>query len=143
MSFDIGTLRRLKTRCLSRSASRVKPRIPSLRFAASVTISDTVAICNVPGSSLTESRISFDYLSQPEIGVASTKAFTSQLIALSWLALALKRIHRPDMQAEIELVKGLQALPKQVDDLLTGQVGAIEEMAEAWNRWRFIPRPRT
>ena len=92
-----------------------------------------LAICNVPGSSLTrESDLVLMTQAGPEIGVASTKAFTSQLIALSWLALALKRIHRPDMQAEIELVKGLQALPKQVDDLLTSQVGAIEKMAEAF-----------
>ena len=92
-----------------------------------------LAICNVPGSSLTrESDLVLMTHAGPEIGVASTKAFTSQLIALSWLALALKRIHRPDMQAEIELVKGLQALPKQVDDLLTSQVGAIEKMAESF-----------
>ena len=92
-----------------------------------------LAICNVPGSSLTrESDLVLMTHAGPEIGVASTKAFTSQLIALSWLALALKRIHRPDMQAEIELVKGLQALPKQVDDLLTSQVGAIENMAESF-----------
>ena len=92
-----------------------------------------LAICNVPGSSLTrESDLVLMTQAGPEIGVASTKAFTSQLIALSWLALALKRIHRPDMQAEIELVKGLQALPKQVDDLLTSQVGAIEKMAESF-----------
>ena len=92
-----------------------------------------LAICNVPGSSLTrESDLVLMTQAGPEIGVASTKAFTSQLIALSWLALALKGIHRPDMQAEIELVKGLQALPKQVDDLLTSQVGAIEKMAESF-----------
>lgn len=92
-----------------------------------------LAICNVPGSSLTrESDLVLMTQAGPEIGVASTKAFTSQLIALSWLALALKRIHRPDMQAEIELVKGLQALPKQVDELLTSQVGAIEKMAESF-----------
>ena len=92
-----------------------------------------LAICNVPGSSLTrESDLVLMTQAGPEIGVASTKAFTSQLSALSWLALALKRIHRPDMQAEIELVKGLQALPKQVDELLTSQVGAIEKMAESF-----------
>ncbi|QGG79126.1 glutamine--fructose-6-phosphate transaminase (isomerizing) [Litorivicinus lipolyticus] len=92
-----------------------------------------LAVCNVPGSSLTrESDLVLMTQAGPEIGVASTKAFTTQLIALSWLALTLKRIHRPDAAAEAELVAGLRALPKQVDDLISGYSGQIEKMAEAF-----------
>ncbi len=92
-----------------------------------------LAVCNVPGSSLTrESDLVLMTQAGPEIGVASTKAFTTQLIALSWLALTLKRIHRPDAAAEAELVNGLRALPAQVDELIKGYAGAIEKMAEAF-----------
>lgn len=92
-----------------------------------------LAVCNVPGSSLTrESDLVLMTHAGPEIGVASTKAFTTQLVALSWLALTLKRIHRPDAAEEAELVGGLRALPKQLDELIKGYSGAIEKMAEAF-----------
>ena len=92
-----------------------------------------LAVCNVPGSSLTrESDLVLMTHAGPEIGVASTKAFTTQLIALSWLALTLKRIHQPDAKMEAELVTGLRALPKQLDDLITAHASDIEKMAEAF-----------
>lgn len=62
----------------------------ALEYAVSLGMSDTLSICNVPESALTRmSRLRFLTRAGPEIGVASTKAFTTQLIALRLLALAL------------------------------------------------------
>lgn len=92
-----------------------------------------LAVCNVPGSSLTrESELVLMTQAGPEIGVASTKAFTTQLIALSWLALTLKRIHRPDAQVEAQLAQELRQLPSQIETILAGFVEPIEQMAEAF-----------
>ena len=60
----------------------------------------TLAICNVPESSLTrEADLKLMTHAGPEIGVASTKAFTTQLAALMLLVLALGRRHRLDAEA--------------------------------------------
>ena len=92
-----------------------------------------LAVCNVPGSSLTrESELVLMTQAGPEIGVASTKAFTTQLVALSWLALTLMRIHRPDPAAEARLVQELKQLPAQIEHVLAAFVEPIEQMAEAF-----------
>ena len=92
-----------------------------------------LAVCNVPGSSLTrESELVLMTQAGPEIGVASTKAFTTQLVALSWLALTLMRIHRPDPEAEARLVQELKQLPAQIEHVLAAFVEPIEQMAEAF-----------
>ena len=92
-----------------------------------------LAVCNVPGSSLTrESELVLMTQAGPEIGVASTKAFTTQLVALSWLALTLMRIHRPDAAAEARLVQELKQLPAQIEHVLAAFVEPIEQMAEAF-----------
>ena len=92
-----------------------------------------LAVCNVPGSSLTrESELVLMTQAGPEIGVASTKAFTTQLVALSWLALTLMRIHRPDAATEARLVQELKQLPAQIEHVLAAFVEPIEQMAEAF-----------
>ena len=73
----------------------------------------TLAVCNVPTSSqVRESDIVFLTEAGPEIGVASTKAFTTQLVVLMMLALLLARRHRPDPARERELVAALRELPE-------------------------------
>lgn len=89
----------------------------------------TLAICNVPGSSLVrESELSLMTNAGPEIGVASTKAFTSQLVALMLTIIALGRRHGLTTEREAELVTALQQLPSLLEQLLELD-GAIEQMS--------------
>ena len=72
-----------------------------------------LAICNVANSSLVrESDISLMTLAGPEIGVASTKAFTTQLVALQLLSLSLAKHNGLDPETEKELVENLHQLPQ-------------------------------
>ncbi|OOV87348.1 glutamine--fructose-6-phosphate transaminase (isomerizing) [Oceanospirillum linum] len=72
----------------------------------------SLAICNVPGSSLVrESDLCLMTNAGPEIGVASTKAFTTQLVALLMLSIALARRHGLTEAKEAELVQALHQLP--------------------------------
>ncbi|SEG84699.1 glutamine--fructose-6-phosphate transaminase (isomerizing) [Marinobacterium lutimaris] len=79
----------------------------------------TLAICNVPGSSLVrESDLSLMTNAGPEIGVASTKAFTSQLVALMLTTLALGRRTGLSAKREQEILAELQQLPELLEKLL-------------------------
>lgn len=91
-----------------------------------------VSICNVANSSLVrESDISLMTMAGPEIGVASTKAFTTQLVALQLFTLALGRHKGLDPAIEKELVQNLHQL-----SALCGQVlaldGLIEKVSESF-----------
>ncbi|MFT5720869.1 MAG: glucosamine--fructose-6-phosphate aminotransferase (isomerizing) [Motiliproteus sp.] len=78
-----------------------------------------LAICNVPGSSLVrESDLVLMTMAGPEIGVASTKAFTSQLVALLLTTLVLGRRHGLAVETEHELVAALKQLPAQLEQVL-------------------------
>lgn len=81
----------------------------------------TLSICNVPESSLTrESDLTFLTHAGPEIGVASTKAFTTQLVALSLLVTALgKVLHLMSETQERKIIHGLQKLPGLLQKALT------------------------
>jgi glucosamine--fructose-6-phosphate aminotransferase (isomerizing) len=90
-----------------------------------------LAICNVVGSSLTRECDGVLYThAGPEIGVASTKAFTTQLIALHLLAIHLGRVRGaiPDEQG-LELVEELISLPGLVQQALESepQIRAVAE----------------
>ncbi|MFA7540955.1 MAG: glutamine--fructose-6-phosphate transaminase (isomerizing) [Lysobacterales bacterium] len=77
------------------------------------------AVCNVPESSLVrESDLVLMTRAGPEIGVASTKAFTTQLTALALLVLELARVNGLDPQRYAELVNDLASLPRVVADVL-------------------------
>jgi glucosamine--fructose-6-phosphate aminotransferase (isomerizing) len=79
----------------------------------------SVAICNVPESSLVrEADLTLMTRAGPEIGVASTKAFTTQLVALLLLVTVIGRRHRLDAAREAAIVEQLQALPRQVEEVL-------------------------
>ncbi len=90
----------------------------------------TLTICNVPESSLTrESDFSLMTIAGPEIGVASTKAFTTQLVALQLLLGQLLQAKQADDKLIIELISGLKQLPVIVEQVLEHDK-AIEKMAE-------------
>jgi len=89
-----------------------------------------LTLCNVPGSSLVrESDLALMTMAGPEIGVASTKAFTSQLVALLLTTLVLGRRHGLDPLLESELVGHLKALPALLQQVLALDP-AIAELAE-------------
>ena len=91
-----------------------------------------MTICNVPESSLMrESDVALMTRAGPEIGVASTKAFTTQLTALRLLTLALARRRGMRREQESALVSELHALPRQVEVVLELS-DAIRAMAEAF-----------
>ncbi|MEX0679122.1 MAG: glutamine--fructose-6-phosphate transaminase (isomerizing) [Pirellulales bacterium] len=75
----------------------------------------TLAICNVVGSSIAQAADGGIYLhAGPEIGVASTKAFTSQCVILAMLALYFGRLRNLSFDAGMRIIERLQALPGQV-----------------------------
>lgn len=72
----------------------------------------SITICNVPNSSLVrESDLALMTHAGPEIGVASTKAFTTQLVALQIFAISLARYHGLPAEREQQLVEALHQLP--------------------------------
>jgi glucosamine--fructose-6-phosphate aminotransferase (isomerizing) len=97
----------------------------------------TLAICNVQGSMLTREAAGTIYThAGPEIGVASTKAFTSQLAALTLLALKLGQARgKIDEPQVLEFVKQLYHIPAQMERYLADE-SEIEELAHAFQHHR-------
>ena len=91
---------------------------------------DTLCICNSAESSITrESNLTFLTHAGPEIGVASTKAFTTQLVALALLTCCIGvRKKTIDKQKEKAIVQGLKRLPGLINETLL-QEGQIKELA--------------
>jgi glucosamine--fructose-6-phosphate aminotransferase (isomerizing) len=95
----------------------------------------SLAICNVPESSIVrESDLVLMTHAGNEIGVASTKAFTTQLAALMLLVLIIGRRHGITTTRERALVSQLQSLPSQIEHVLSMDK-AIAEVAE-----RFVDK---
>jgi glutamine---fructose-6-phosphate transaminase (isomerizing) len=93
--------------------------LAALRLAKQSGYLSTLAICNVPESSLVrESELVMLTRAGPEIGVASTKAFTTQLTALGMLVVALAKHHGADVDRERTLVTRLIELPALVEKTL-------------------------
>ncbi len=106
--------------------------LAALRGARQMGYLGSLCICNVPESSLVrESDVALMTRAGPEIGVASTKAFTTQLVALRLLTLALARRRGMTAARERELVEELHALPRQVEVVLELS-DAIHAMAEGF-----------
>ncbi|MBM81243.1 MAG: glutamine--fructose-6-phosphate transaminase (isomerizing) [Planctomycetaceae bacterium] len=79
----------------------------------------TLAICNVVGSTIAREADGGIYLhAGPEIGVASTKAFTSQVMVLTLLALYLGRMRHLSYQAGQRMIDKLQQIPQQIEKAL-------------------------
>ena len=105
--------------------------LAALRLAKEKGYMAAMTICNVAGSSLVrESDFAFMTRAGVEIGVASTKAFTTQLSALLMLVTALgKQQGRIDKAREKEIVEALHALPNQIKQALSFEK-EIEALAE-------------
>jgi glucosamine--fructose-6-phosphate aminotransferase (isomerizing) len=93
--------------------------LAALRKAKEKGLLASMTVCNVPGSSLVrESDLSLMTNAGPEIGVASTKAFTTQLTALLLLTVALAKRNGLSEAAEAELVSAMHQLPSLVQKAL-------------------------
>jgi glutamine---fructose-6-phosphate transaminase (isomerizing) len=93
--------------------------LAALRLAKQQGYLSTLSICNVPESSLVrESELVMLTRAGPEIGVASTKAFTTQLAALGMLVIALGKHHGIDAVREGQLVQRLTEIPRLVEETL-------------------------
>jgi glucosamine--fructose-6-phosphate aminotransferase (isomerizing) len=105
--------------------------IAALQHAQRLGHERTLAICNVPESSLIRNaQLKFLTRAGPEIGVASTKAFTCQLAALLVLAIALRKVKSSiTPEAEAELLCALQRLPAALSAALR-----MEPEMAAWAR---------
>ncbi len=93
--------------------------------------SKTVAICNVVGAMVAREAHGAIYThAGPEIGVASTKAFTSQLTALFLLALKLGQLRgRLDQAQSVELIEELGRIPTKIEEVLRTRSPQCEELA--------------
>ncbi|TQV88620.1 glutamine--fructose-6-phosphate transaminase (isomerizing) [Aliikangiella coralliicola] len=105
--------------------------LAALRIAKEQGFMASLAICNVPGSSLVrESDMAFMTRAGAEIGVASTKAFTTQLTGLLMLATAMSQTRQTMTEAEIaSIVEQLRQLPAEINEALTMDQ-LIEQVAE-------------
>ena len=89
------------------------------RIAEAAGFDHTLTVCNVPNSSqVREAELAFMTEAGPEICVASTKAFTTQLAVLMMLAILLGRRAGLDADKEAELVQALKGLPDVIDEAL-------------------------
>ncbi len=104
--------------------------LAALRHAKSLGHKHTLAICNVASSAMVrETEWNFLTKAGAEIGVASTKAFTTKLLALYLLAVSLaKRAGRISAEKENELLRELRHLPKALHAVL-----ALEPQIIAWS----------
>ncbi len=104
--------------------------LAALRLAKGAGYLSQLAICNVPESSLVrESELVMLTRAGPEIGVASTKAFTTQLAALDMLVIALAKFHSADAERERGLVQRLLGIPSLIESTLALD-GTIRKLAE-------------
>ena len=91
-----------------------------------------LAICNVVGSTIAREADGGIYLhAGPEIGVASTKAFTSQVTVLALLALLMGRIRMLSLNRGRQILQALEAVPKQIEEVLKLN-DAIKRLAQKY-----------
>jgi glutamine---fructose-6-phosphate transaminase (isomerizing) len=105
--------------------------LAALKHAKLLGMTRTLAICNVPESAIVrEASLRFITRAGPEIGVASTKAFTTQLAALALLTLTLARMAgRLSEEVEARHLAGLRHLPVAVQKVLE-----LEPQIEQWSQ---------
>ncbi len=102
-----------------------------------------MGIVNVVGSTIARETDAGIYLhAGPEIGVASTKAFTAQIATLTMLAMYLGRRKFMSQSQTQELIEGLLAIPEQMERVLTqsAQVKTIAETFCERENWLFLGR---
>ena len=104
--------------------------LAALRLAKELGYMSSLTICNVQGSSLVrESDLAFMTRAGAEIGVASTKAFTTQLTAFLMLTLALGKENGMTDADSKAIVSALHSLPAKLEETLA-ITGGIEDLAE-------------
>jgi glucosamine--fructose-6-phosphate aminotransferase (isomerizing) len=104
--------------------------LAALRLAKEAGYLGSLTICNVAGSSLVrESDLAFMTRAGAEIGVASTKAFTTQLVGLAMLTLAVGKYNGLTPEQQRELTAALRSLPAKLEETLT-LAPQIEALAE-------------
>ncbi len=95
-----------------------------------------LGICNVVGSSIARESDGGIYIhSGPEIAVASTKAFSSQITVFYLFALLLGRMRHLSYEAGLELAHELQAIPARLEQILAQQNG-IKELAAKYAHYK-------
>ncbi|GAA5130935.1 glutamine--fructose-6-phosphate transaminase (isomerizing) [Thalassotalea piscium] len=104
--------------------------LAALRLAKDLGYRASLTICNVQGSSLVrESDLAFMTKAGVEIGVASTKAFTTQLVGLLMMTLAIGQHHGMTEQMQQDIAQSLMMLPNKLDEVLA-LADSIEDLAE-------------
>ena len=100
--------------------------------------SKTIAICNVVGAMVAREAHGAIYThAGPEIGVASTKAFTSQLTALFLMALKLGQLRgHLDKKQSIALIEELSRIPSKIEEVLRGRSAQCEQLAKEFSTVR-------
>jgi glucosamine--fructose-6-phosphate aminotransferase (isomerizing) len=117
--------------------------LAALHEAKRLGFGHSLAICNVPESSLVrESELVLMTRAGPEVGVASTKAFTTQLVALMLLVIGLGRRQGLSEAQEAKIINELEALPAKIDRVLQldAQISHIAEQFADKNHALFLGR---
>lgn len=117
--------------------------LAALRLAKELGYLGSLAICNVAGSSLVrESDLAFMTRAGTEIGVASTKAFTTQLVGLAMMVLAIGKYNALNQATQAELTQALKSLPAKLDEALTldKQIEVLAEEFADKNHALFLGR---
>jgi len=102
-----------------------------------------LGICNVVGSSIARETDGGVYIhAGPEIGVASTKAFTSQAMVLYMISILLARMRQMSLQQGLDLLNHLRAIPEQVQRILEteDQIKAIAREYYTKNNFLYLGR---
>ncbi|HEX7401644.1 MAG TPA: glutamine--fructose-6-phosphate transaminase (isomerizing), partial [candidate division Zixibacteria bacterium] len=102
-----------------------------------------LGICNIVGSTIARETDGGVYIhAGPEIGVASTKAFTSQMMVLSLVALLLARMRTMSLEQGREIIDALYKIPDQVNEIIQND-SAIKTIAEKYyqkNNFLYLGR---
>ncbi len=94
-----------------------------------------LGICNVVGSTIPRESDGGVYIhSGPEIAVASTKAFTSQITVFYILTLILARMRHLSYEAGLSLVSGIESVPDKIKEILSDTVN-IEKIAKKYSKY--------
>ncbi|HEC12094.1 MAG TPA: glutamine--fructose-6-phosphate transaminase (isomerizing) [Acidiferrobacteraceae bacterium] len=117
--------------------------LAALAEAKRLGMDHSLTICNVPESSLVRaSELVLMTHAGPEVGVASTKAFTTQLVGLMLLVIALGRRHGMNADTEARLITELRSLPVRIEQalLLDGKISEIAEQFADKHHALFLGR---
>jgi glucosamine--fructose-6-phosphate aminotransferase (isomerizing) len=98
-----------------------------------------LGICNVVGSTIARETEGGVYIhAGPEIGVASTKAFTSQILVLTLISLLLGRMRNLSLEKGREVIEALNKIPEQVESLLKNDSYIKEIAKEYYKKNNFL-----